>query len=392
MTSNALKILYHHRVNSRDGQAVHIEALIGAFRRLGHDVKAVSPPSYDRVQFGDQSRSLGFLKRLLPRIGYEILEIFYNVPVYCRLYSALVALSPDLIYERYNLFLVGGVIAARLHRLPILLEVNSPLTRERARFGGLALYSLAERIERWTWRNADFVLPVSRVLAEMVRHAGVPDERIVVIPNGIDESTLDPVDGDAAKTRLGLSDKTILGFVGFVRDWHGLGRVLDLLAHPSTPADLHFLVIGDGPARDGLELRAKQLGVSQRVTFAGVVDRDQLPGHIAAFDIALQPKAVDYASPLKIFEYMAAGKAIVAPNQPNIVEILTDDRNALLFAADDEDSFRCAIIRLVYDAGLRRRLGKAARQTICEHRYTWAGNAARITVIAQALCRGDRHP
>lgn len=387
-----MKILYHHRVNSRDGQAVHIEALISAFRRLGHDVEVASPPSYNRVAFGDQSRSLGFLKRLLPRLGYEILEITYNIPVYFRLRSALATLWPDFIYERYNLFVVAGVIAARFYRLPILLEVNAPLARERAEFGGLALRSLAASIERWTWRNANFILPVSHVLAKMVRSAGVPDERIVVIPNGIDDSALDPVDGNLVRAQLGLTGKTVLGFVGFVRDWHGLDRVLDLLACSSAPADLHFLLVGDGPARKGLELRTKRLGIDQRVTFAGVVDRDRLLGYMAAFDIALQPKAVDYASPLKIFEYMAAGRAIVAANQPNIREILADDETALLFTPDDETSFCNAIMRLVHDRELRRRLGNAAYQAIREHQYTWGDNAAHITMIAQALCPGGCRP
>jgi glycosyltransferase involved in cell wall biosynthesis len=117
------------------------------------------------------------------------------------------------------------------------------------------------------------------------------------------------------------------------------------------------------------------------VTFAGLVDRDGVARYIRAFDIALQPKAVDYASPLKLFEYMAAGKAIVAPDQANIREILVDGENARLFEPMDKDSFREAVLALAYDEAVRQHLGVAARRTIVAGGYTWAGNARRISAL-----------
>lgn len=381
----ALRILYHHRIGSKDGQAVHIESLIAAFKRAGHKLCIVSPPGFGKVDFGSESRSLAQLKRLLPRAAYELLEICYNLPVLWRLERARRRFQPDLIYERYNLFMMAGVLFARLHRTPIFLEVNAPLARERAAFGGLAFARMAAWLERCTWRTADLVLPVSQVLAEIVRQAGVPPERIVVIPNGIDEECFQSPDGTDAKRDLGLQGRIVLGFVGFVRDWHGLDGVLDLLADPRCPPDLHLLVIGDGPALPGLKARAQHLGLLQRVTFTGLVDRDGLARHIAAFDIALQPKAVNYASPLKIFEYMAAGKAIVAPDQANIREILVDSQSARLFTTGDDAAFREAVLGLARDAPLRECLGASARGTLLERGYTWADNAGRIGALYRLL-------
>jgi glycosyltransferase involved in cell wall biosynthesis len=103
---------------------------------------------------------------------------------------------------------------------------------------------------------------------------------------------------------------------------------------------------------------------------------------VAGFDIALQPRAVAYASPLKLFDYMAAGRAIVAPDQPNIREILTDGETALLFDPARADGVWTAVLRLAGDAGLRGRLGGAARAEIERRRYTWAGNAARLVAWA----------
>src|SRR3954469_13549208 len=95
-----LKILYHHRVASKDGQAVHIEALIAALERAGHIVHVVAPRAFGAVDFGGQSRSFAALKRLLPRALYELLEVGYNVTAFCRLEAAYRRVQPDVIYER----------------------------------------------------------------------------------------------------------------------------------------------------------------------------------------------------------------------------------------------------------------------------------------------------
>ena len=127
---------------------------------------------------------------------------------------------------------------------------------------------------------------------------------------------------------------------------------------------------------------AAELGLSARVRFTGLVDHALVPAAVAAFDIALQPKVVPYASPLKIFDYMAAGRAIVAPDQPNIREVLQHGRTALLFDSADPAALWAAIRRLANAPALRRQLGTAARAELVERDYTWSGNARRITAWA----------
>jgi len=127
---------------------------------------------------------------------------------------------------------------------------------------------------------------------------------------------------------------------------------------------------------------AVELGVTDRVTFSGLVPHAQVPAAVAGFDIALQPRVVDYASPLKIFDYMAAGRAIVAPDQPNIREVLTHERTALLFDPDRPGALWAAIARLLAAPDLRQRLGAAARAELEARDYTWRGNATRIVAWA----------
>ena len=384
-----MKILYHHRTRSKDGQFVHISELIHALRKLGHEVLVVAPAAMEDAEFGSDAGAVALLKRFVPRFAYELMELGYSLLAYRRLKRAVLRFRPDCLYERYNLFLPAGVWIKRKFGLPMLLEVNAPIFEERAKYDGISLEGLAAWSQRYVWRGADVVLPVTRVLADMVQAAGVPDERIAVIPNGIDPDRFGnitlPV--EAAKSKLGLRDRLVLGFTGFVREWHGLERVVDLVADRAGGPRLHLLVVGDGPARESLQARARERGIVDRLTVTGVIDRNRVSDYIAAFDVALQPAVVPYASPLKLFEYLGMGCAIVAPATPNIREILADGENAVLFDPDEADGMLGAIDRICADGELRRRVADGAKSTIARKKLTWDGNARRVAGLFEGLLR-----
>jgi glycosyltransferase involved in cell wall biosynthesis len=224
------------------------------------------------------------------------------------------------------------------------------------------------------------------VLADAVRAHGVPDERLVVIPNGINAAQFAAAPTqERAKAQLGWPDALILGFTGFVRDWHGVDRVVRWLAGTDAPAHAKLLIVGDGPARADLERLARELKVEDRVRFTGVVPRGDVPAFVSAFDIALQPAVTPYASPLKLFEYLALGKAIVAPRRPNIEEVLEQGRNALLFDENVTGDFEAALTRLCREADLRERLAGEAAATIARLGLTWHANAQRVADLAARL-------
>ncbi|KQP39772.1 glycosyltransferase family 4 protein [Pseudorhodoferax sp. Leaf274] len=386
-----MKILYHHRTASKDGQAVHIEELIAALRAQGHEVHVVAPGEVgeDAGTMGQDMDWVHRLKARLPKAAYELMELSYSWLAYRKLMAAARIFQPDVIYERYNLFLLAGLMASRRLKVPLLLEVNAPLVQERSKHsGGLALQSLARWAEGHAWRGASWVLPVTQVLADHVRAYGVPDARIAVIPNGINEAHFQAAPAsDEAKARLGLQGRLVLGFTGFVRDWHGVDRVIAWMAGTTAPRNSHLLVVGDGPVREELQDQARQLGIADRVTFTGVVHRDQVPAHVSAFDVALQPAVVAYASPLKLMEYLVLGKAIVAPRVPNLLEVLTEGQNAHLFEQDVPGAFEAALACVCGDAALRLRLERGARDTIGRLRLTWDGNAQRVVSLAQEAVR-----
>jgi glycosyltransferase involved in cell wall biosynthesis len=381
-----MKILYHHRTASRDGQSTHITEMIAAMRANGHEVVESAPAVGDYHAGGGSPGWVGRLKAWLPKAVYELAELGYSLVAYRRLRQQIVAARPAAIYERYNLYLLAGIWAKRRFGLPLVLEVNAPMALERRQYGGLKLPRLADWAERHVWRHADLLLPVTQVLADHMVAQGMEAARIRVVPNAINEAHYVGLpDVAEAKRRLGLEGRLVIGFTGFVREWDRLERIMAWIARRSADHPVHLLVIGDGPARASIEAAAAELGVSDRLSFTGAVPREEVPALSMAFDIALQTALVPYASPLCLFEYLALGKAIVAPDQPNHHEILQHGQDSLLYGPDDPQGIETALDRLCDDAPLRERLGAEARAVIQRKQLTWRSHAARIVAEMQQL-------
>lgn len=381
-----MKILYHHRTASRDGQSTHIQEMIRGLRAEGHEVVESAPAIDERASASGGSPGwVGRLKAHLPRALYELAELAYSIVAYRRLAAAIRAHRPDGLYERYNLYLLAGAWARKRFGIKLLLEVNAPMAHERVQYGGLSWPRLARWAETWVWKQADVILPVTQVLAQEMVQRGVDPQRIVVIPNAVNEDHYRELPGtDAAKAGLNLGGRVVVGFTGFVREWDRLDRIVAWMARRPASDGLHLLVIGDGPARAEIEAAARQHGLSERVSFTGVVAREQVPALSMAFDIALQTALVPYASPLCLFEYIALGKAIVAPDQPNHHELLTADVDACLYDPEHEQGIERALDRLCDDPSLRERIGAAARGLIERRQLTWRQHARKVATLFQS--------
>ncbi len=200
-------------------------------------------------------------------------------------------------------------------------------------------------------------------------------DRIIVTPNGVDATRFENLPRlDEAKAALGLAGRLVVGFVGYVRPWHGLDQVLDWLA-AEAPEHAMLLLVGDGLARSDLLDRARTLGIEDRLIVTGNLPAEEVPRHIASFDIAVLPDVVAYASPLKLLEYMAAGCAILAPDKENIREIVQSGREAELF---EPGNFKRHLSAMVEERSARTRLGEQARKAVCDGLYGWERNVAEL--------------
>ncbi|HEX5052535.1 MAG TPA: glycosyltransferase, partial [Planctomycetota bacterium] len=324
----------------------------------------------------------------LPRAATEVLEVLYNGRGRSMLRAAARSLRPHFVYERHALHCRAGLDIAKELGVPLLLEVNSPMVAEMQHLGSLRFRRRASRTERLVLEQADAVLAVTAVLGDLLVEAGARRERVHVIGNGADPERYGPAARAAAaalRERLGVPRGAfVLGFVGYVREWHRLDLVLEVMARPAF-AELVLVLMGRGPALAALQQRAAALGVGDRVRALGSVPAELLPAHVLACDGALVPAINEYASPLKLFDSLAAGVPTLAPDQPNLRETVESGRTALLFRPGSADDLALQLHRLVHDRGFARQLGEAGRQALCEHRWTWAGNAERVAAVYESL-------
>lgn len=381
------RILYHHRIRADDGQAVHVRELISALRREGHQVYECALVPKADPEGNAPPRSARFWQGLrLPRIAQETLEILYNRGAVRRLCAAAREFRPDFIYERHALHCTAGLQAAKRLDIPLLLEVNAPLCDEVEGLGLLRFKQRARRIERHVLGKAERVLAVTAVLGDILVDMGVNRERLRIHANGAEPGRYGDRERQGARElrrRLGLGG-FVLGFSGYPRPWHRLDLVLDAMDLPGLKS-VHLLLVGRGPALEGLLEKARQMGLAERIHATGDVSREDLPVHVCAFDAALIPAINPYASPLKLFEALAAGVVAVAPHQANLTEILASGENGLLFEPGSAASLGACLEDLVASPARARELGEAGRRSLTEHDWTWQGNARRVVAAYQEL-------
>jgi glycosyltransferase involved in cell wall biosynthesis len=402
-----MKILYlcndpGIHLTEQSGGAIHIRSLVGALRELGHEVTVVacSPKSKDAfavpfpaafcpAPLAGWNRVLASVLRAgnrargrTPRRNPDAVRALHNVTFYKAAGRAADQLNPDFIYERYSLWATAGLWLARKRSIPLVLEVNAPLAYEQQHYrSGVTCPPLAHWVEDRIWRKADSVITVSETLGRQLREAGVKPDRICVLPNAVNTRLFRMgLDGTPVRQHLGLDGRFTVGFVGTFKRWHGVDLLLAAFrdlhrADPST----HLLLVGDGPLRPQFEKEVREAGLLQAVTFTGAVRHQDIPNYVAAMDVAIAPYPASdgfYYSPLKIFEYMAAGRAVVASRVGQVAEVIVDGVTGLLFEAGDTESLVNCIRRLQRDAVLRKELGRKA-SVVCSTR-TWTENAARV--------------
>lgn len=278
----------------------------------------------------------------------------------------------DLVYERYSLWSAGGMRAALARGIPGVLEVNAPLIDEQVRHRYLGDPAAAEQVAATVFTDATAVVAVSEPVAAWVRQRSATPSRVHVVPNGVD-----PARFPTRSPRAGRP--FTVGFVGTLKPWHGVDVLIDAVRRLGGAARL--LVVGDGPQLQQLRDAARPLG--SQVVFTGALPPAAVPAALAQMDVTVAPypPGEAYFSPLKVFEYMAAGTAVVASAIGQLPAVIDDGRTGLLVPPGDPAALAQALIRLRDDSALREALGAQARRAVCEH-HTWEQAVQRILNLA----------
>lgn len=377
-----MRILYHFRTRGTGAEAVHIAGIANALGALGHEVVFSSPTGVDprstagQSPYRDQGNPglLSRISRKCPGWIFELLEMGYNFASFFRNRRMLNKGQFDLIYERHAFFLCSSAFLG----LPLVLEVNELVGDKRVRAQPVFSF-LARWSDQLIFRKAELIVVVSPHLKRRIEERGVPGEKILVLPNAVNAQEFEHLaDARSVREQFHLQGKTVIGFIGWFVEWHRLDRLVEVFARlAANRDDLVFMLVGEGQLHQALLTQARQLGVDQKVLFAGSAPHSKIPEFIAAMDICVVPHSNEYRSPIKLFEYMGQSKAVIAPRLEPIEMIIEDGRNGLLFESESAESFSSQLERLIGDSQLRESLGGRARKDVLE-KHTWLNNAQRL--------------
>jgi glycosyltransferase involved in cell wall biosynthesis len=381
-----MRILYHHRTRGRHVEGVHIRGIVHALRELGHEVTVMSFPGADPEHESAASTAsgrgwlAGAVARL-PGVLFECFELGYNLVTLWRMSAAIRRRRPQLIYERYSLFLFATVWLAQRHGIALVLEINDSALVQRVR--PLRLKALARRIEGWCLRHCTGLVFISSYFRDQAQTAYGNIAPSVISPNAADLVRFDPTRFDPLRLRAerGLAGRIVCGHIGVFAQWHGVDAFVEAIAaRLAEVPQLALVFVGDGRTLPAVRALVAERGLVDRVLLPGRVAHDDVAGWIACMDYAVLPDSNHYGSPMKLFEFMGMGVAVVAPDYAPVAEVIADGRTGWLFPHGQTAACVQRVLDLATQTGERRRIGAAARDYIVRERQ-WRNNAKQLLTL-----------
>ena len=385
-----MKLLYvaNARIPTEKAHGVQIIKMCEAFAQGGAEVELVVPFRVQTAQMRQMKDAWSyygvepcFRLRRLPSLDLlwtirwmpiqyalfyiQALTFFLCAVVYCLWHRS------DVIYTRDWMFVLLWLPLRWLRGRTLVLEEHTFPHR-----GGWGA-----RLHLWASRHTDRLVVITHRLKERYVAAGIPAERVLVAPDGVDLARFAlPLDRAEARKQLGLPvEATMVCYTGHLFEWKGVYVLADAALH--LP-DVLFLMVG-GMAKDQERLRGYVAGQSiENVHLIAHVAPTQVPLFLFAADVLVLPNpgceaiSREYTSPLKMFEYMASGRPIVATDLPSVREILRDGENAVLVKSDDPQALAAGIVKMLDNRELARSIANTARAQVPA--YTWRNRADHV--------------
>jgi glycosyltransferase involved in cell wall biosynthesis len=386
------------------GPQLHIKAVFHGLQHRRHQVRMVANQhrqlvwsdnlqSWQAVSYGfSLSKWFRLIESILRRLQSELklpyIDLFESLRFADSVRQHLQGF--DLLYERHGYMGYGGIIASRWLRIPIVIELNGNIIQEIDE-SGVRMSVLQRRIGKWithqTWRAASHLIVVSEALKLQLLKLGIPEDKISVIQNGVDVSVFTRhYDSLLTRDKYGLGTQPVIAFVGSFQPWHGVDLLVNSFnrlrsEHPGPK----LVLIGHGEGFDAIRQMVDQLELTKEIIFTGRLEQEQVASILNAADILVAPYPFAHSeivgTPLKLLEYMAVGKAILASSAP-IHEVIEDGFSGLRVAPADVGALAEGLRNLLADHELRDRLGKNARMKAIQC-YSWDRAVDKVEIICQ---------
>jgi glycosyltransferase involved in cell wall biosynthesis len=341
------------------GASAHVQAILAAFLRRGARVTLFAPdpgPVPARLE-GLRVVALPPAPKGDPDArAARLMALDADLP------PRLAAEGPfDLVYERHALFASGAMEFAKSQGVPGVLEVNAPLLEEQVRHRTLSRAHEAAAATRQAMTAAGRVICVSAAVAEYACAQGAPCP--IVVPNGVDP------DRFAADPQR--DGPFTAGFIGTLKPWHDTATLVACLPHlRARIPEARLLIVGEGPERAHLRAQAEALELAHAVEFTGALKPEAVPAALARMHVGAAPyrgAQAFYFSPLKLYEYMAAGLPVVASDVGDLAGIVGTAGAGRIVAPDRPDLLADALADLAADPARAAVMGRAGRAHVRAH-------------------------
>jgi glycosyltransferase involved in cell wall biosynthesis len=395
--------------------AAHIQQkyIADGLHARGHAIMYLAPRGLEQTVFANatdmlapapQTWTMSAWFNLLSKIVWRLQQAFrvsyLNVFSNIRREDACLQILPghDVAFERNSLYNIGVARACRKLHIPYVIFFDADQIAELD-FMGKPLTGLlrwrAQNLLRENFAAARRIICVSEPAKKhLMTNWNVPADKINVLSNAVDVNRFKPDPDLRAQTRASLSLMThpLVVFVGSFYQWHDVVTLLDAFAITltSNPA-ARLVLVGDGTEREKMIQHASDLKIADAVIFTGYVTHAEVSSYVNAADIAVVPvpamKQDMWLSPMKLFEYMASGKAVIASAMGQIVNVVNDGENGLLVPAGDKDALANSINKLIANPELRDTLGKQAREDALKN-HSWEQYIPRLENVLNDVARG----
>lgn len=369
-------------LNGADAQTIHIIELLQNMAKTNKVICFVPKPKKILYKLKEISY-IPVINKLIPfSISYQIALFFYLI-------SHCIKRRPDWIYERQSGFSFSPLIISWFLKIPYFTEVNGLLIDESRIIGTSKwIISIKKVNERLSYAQAKKIIAVTQGVKEGIKLLyNIPDDKIVVVENGANIELFKQKDQKEAKEKLNLDQKcNYICFIGNLAPWQGVEYLIQ-----SAPLvineilNVKFLIIGDGLMKKNLMELAEKTGVFNKFIFTGTVPYEEVTNYINASDICVAPFIRSRnekigLSPLKLYEYMACGKPVVASNILGVGDILEHEKTGISVKSEDPQELGNAIVKLLKDEKLRNEMGLNGRKYVSKN-HSWDGVAKKITSI-----------
>lgn len=381
------RLLFVNYIYNEKAPEITLEEISRELSEKGYEIKILYQ---NKINDSSNKSQYSFikdnLKRKFSKYFHGLNSIRKNILYIIREFKEVNEYRPDFIIYRSAIYNISSLIVAKRKKIPFIIMSDGADEYEYRISDFLLIPLIARKLLEINFKRANRIIALSNELKSYLLQYRVDADKISVISLGSDYHKFEKVDKDSfILSKYDLSEKIIVGFVGSFLKWHGLENLIKVIPNIiAKHENVKFLLVGIGPEFGCVKEFISRHKYETEVILVGYVPYIDIPKYINIMDITIMPSSNFYGTPLKIFEYMAAGKACIAPRLGPIANIIRDKKDGLLVDPWDGSELENAINILISDEKYRNELGENARNRI-KGFYTWKHCANKIDLMLKNL-------